>query len=141
MIEVLFWLVLIAYILYVSQVLISLIYWLLCLTPWCITFKKPTTMGVRSLIKLDLLTNVVRLMGTSIYPMYVLWETIDFSYESAILNMVISLFIFTAIQISLRDSKTLDNNYEEVMPNFSKYFKYGLFSYYRLIRGYLNVKH
>lgn len=45
MVEVLFWVVLIAYILYVSQVVISLIYWSLCLTHWGITFKKPTTMG------------------------------------------------------------------------------------------------
>lgn len=141
MIEVLFWLVLIAYILYVSQVLISLIYWGLCLTPWCIPFRKPTTDGVRSVIKLDLLSNILRLGWWSIYPLYVLWGAITFSYESGIFNMMLTFFVLTTFQVVLRDGKTLDKDYEDVMPDFTKYFKYGLFRYYRLRKGYLNVKH
>ena len=141
MVEVLFWLVLIAYILYVSQVLISLIYWGLCLTPWCISFRKPTTMGVRSVIKLDLLSNIVRLGLCSIYPLYLLWGAITFSYESGILNIMFIFFVVTTFQVVLREGKTLDKDYEDVMPNFVEYFKYGLFRFYRLLRGYLDVKH
>lgn len=141
MVEVLFWVVLIAYILYVSQVVISLIYWGLCLTPWCIPFRKPTTDGVRSVIKLDLLSNIARLGWWSIYPLYVLWGAITFSYESGIFNMMLTFFVLTTFQVVLRDSKTLDKNYEDVMPDFTKYFKYGLFMYYRLGKRYLNVKH
>lgn len=141
MVEILFWFVLIAYILYFSQVLISLIYWLLCLTPWGITFKKTTTMGVRSVIKLDLLSNVARLGWWSIYPLYVLWGAITFSYESGIFNMMLTFFVLTTFQVVLRDDKTLDKDYEDVMPDFTKYFKYGLFRYYRLGRGILHDKH
>lgn len=141
MIEVLFWLVLIAYILYVSQVLISLIYWGLCLIPWCIPFRKPTTDGVRSVIKLDLLSNIARLGWWSIYPLYVLWGAITFSYESGIFNMMLTFFVLTTFQVVLRDGKTLDKDYEDVMPDFTKYFKSGLFRYYRLGKGYLNVEH
>ena len=138
MVEVLFWLVLLAYILYISQIIVSLIYWSLCLIPWCITFKKSPSKFIKSIIKLDLLSNVARLLGVFVYPMYVLWGTISFSYESGILNMMFSLFVLNAIQLTLRDSRDLSKDYEEVMTDFTKYFKYGLFSYNRLLRGYLN---
>lgn len=142
MVEVLYWVVLVAYVLYVSQVAISLIYWSLCLTPWVITFKKPTTMGVRSVIRLDLMSNIARLLWCSGYPLFLLWGSI--SNEDYITGIAYLIFIFCvlfALRLALREAKTLDKDYEDVMPNFSKYFKYGLFSYYRLARGYLNVKH
>lgn len=141
MVEVLFWLVLIAYILYISQVLISLNYWLLCLTPWCITFKKPTTMGVRSVIRLDLMSNIARLLWCSSYPLFLLWgslKTNDYTTDIAFLMFIFG--VLSVLRFALRDSKTLDKDYEDVMPDFTKYFKYGLFSYYRFVRGYLNVK-
>lgn len=142
MVEVLFWLVLIAYILYVSQVVVSLIYWSLCLTPWVITFKKPTTMGVRSVIKLDLLSNVARLLWCSSYPLFLLWGSLAIGNHSTGAAYLIVVFgVLSALRIALKDTRTLDEDYEDVMPNFAKYFKYGLFSYYRLARGYLNVKH
>lgn len=140
MVEVLFWVVLIAYILYVSQVVISLIYWSLCLTPWVITFKKPTTMGVRSVIKLDLLSNVARLLWCSSYPLFLLWGNLAIDNRSTGAAYLIVVFgVLSALRLALRDAKTLDENYEDVMPNFSKYFKYGLFSYYRLVKGVSHV--
>lgn len=142
MVEVLFWVVLIAYILYVSQVAISLIYWGLCLTPWVITFKKLTTKGVRSVIKLDLLSNVARLLWCSSYPLFLLWGSLSIDdYTTGIAYLIFVFCVLSALRLALRDAKTLDKDYEDVIPNFSKYFKYGLFSYYRLARGYLNVKH
>lgn len=141
MVEVLFWVVLTAYVLYISQVLVSLIYWWLCLTPWCITFKKPTTMGVRSVIKLDLLSNVARLLWCSSYPLFLLWGSI--SNDDYITGIAYIIFIFCvlfALRFALKDGKTLDKDYEDVMPDFAKYFKYGLFNYYRFIGGYINVK-
>lgn len=142
MVEVLFWVVLIAYILYVSQVAISLVYWSLCLTPWVITFKKPTTMGVRSVIRLDLLSNVARLLWCSSYPLFLLWGSISIDdYTTGIAFIIFIFAILSSLRFALRDGKTLDKDYEEVMPDFSKYFNYGLFSYYRFGRGYLNVKH
>lgn len=141
MVEVLFWVVLIAYILYVSQVVISLIYWSLCLTPWVITFKKLTTMGVRSVIRLDLLSNVARLLWCSSYPLFLLWGSISIDDYTTGVAFILFLFaILSSLRFALRDGKTLDKDYEEVMPDFSKYFNYGLFSYYRFGRGYLNVK-
>ena len=140
MVEVLFWLVLIAYVLYVSQVVISLIYWSLCLTPWVITFKKPTTMGVRSVIKLDLLSNIARLLWCSSYPLFLLWGSLAIGNHSTGAAYLIVVFgVLSALRIALRDAKTLDGDYEDVMPNFAKYFKYGLFSYYRLIREVSHV--
>lgn len=140
MVEVLFWVVLTAYILYVSQVVISLNYWSLCLTPWVITFKKPTTMGVRSVIKLDLLSNVARLLWCSSYPLFLLWGSLSIDdYTTGIAYLIFVFCVLSALRLALRDAKTLDKDYEDVMPNFSKYFKYGLFSYYRLVRGYLHV--
>ena len=142
MVEVLFWLVLIVYALYISQVIISLNYWCLCLIPWCITFKKPTTMGVRSVIKLDLLSNIARLGWCSSYLLFILWGSIPI--DDYITGIAFILFIFailSSLRFALRDGKTLDKDYEDVMPNFTKYFKYGLFSYYRFVKGYLNVKH
>lgn len=142
MVEVLFWFVLIAYILYVSQVVISLIYWSLCLTPWVITFKKLTTMGVRSVIKLDLLSNVARLLWCSSYPLFLLWGSISIDdYTTGVAFILFIFAILFSLRFALRDSKTLDKDYEDVMPDFTKYFKYGLFSYYRFGRGYLNVKY
>lgn len=142
MVEVLFWVVLIAYILYVSQVVISLIYWSLCLTPWVITFKKPTTMGVRSVIRLDLMSNIARLLWCSSYPLFLLWGSISIDdYTTGIAFIIFIFAILSSLRFALRDGKTLDKDYEEVMPDFSKYFNYGLFSYYRFGRGYLNVKH
>ena len=142
MVEVLFWVVLIAYILYVSQVVISLIYWSLCLTPWVITFKKPTTMGVRSVIRLDLMSNIARLLWCSSYPLFLLWGSISIDdYTTGIVFIIFIFAILSSLRFALRDGKTLDKDYEEVMPDFSKYFNYGLFSYYRFGRGYLNVKH
>lgn len=142
MVEVLFWVVLIAYILYVSQVAISLVYWSLCLTPWVITFKKLTTMGVRSVIRLDLLSNVARLLWCSSYPLFLLWGSISIDdYTTGIVFIIFIFAILSSLRFALRDGKTLDKDYEEVMPDFSKYFNYGLFSYYRFGRGYLNVKH
>ena len=140
MVEVLFWVVLIAYILYVSQVVISLIYWCLCLTPWVITFKKPTTMGVRSVIKLDLLSNVARLLWCSSYPLFLLWGNLVISNHSTGAAYLIVVFgVLSALRLALRDARTLDEDYEDVMPNFAKYFKYGLFSYYRLVKGVSHV--
>lgn len=140
MVEVLFWVVLTAYILYVSQVVISLNYWSLCLTPWVITFKKPTTMGVRSVIKLDLLSNVARLLWCSSYPLFLLWGSLSIDdYTTGIAYLIFVFCVLSALRLALRDAKTLDKDYEDVMPNFSKYFKYGLFSYYRFVRRYLNV--
>lgn len=142
MVEVLFWVVLTIYVLYISQVLISLVYWWLCLTPWCITFKKPTTIGVRSVIRLDLLSNIARLGWCSSYPLFLLWGSI--SIDDFTTGVAFILFIFailSSLRFALRDGKTLDKDYEEVMPDFSKYFKYGLFNYFRLIKGYLNVKY
>ena len=142
MVEVLFWLVLIAYILYVSQVLVSLIYWSLCLTPWGISFKKTTTMGVRSVIKLDLLSNVARLLWCSTYPLFLLWGNIAIDDYTTGVAFILFLFaILSSLRFALRDGKTLDKDYLDVMPDFTKYFKYGLFSYYRFVKGYLNVKH
>ena len=142
MVEVLFWVVLIAYILYVSQVVISLIYWSLCLTHWGITFKKPTTIGVRSVIKLDLLSNVARLLWCSTYPLFLLWGSLAIDNRSTGAAYLIVVFgVLYALRVALRDARTLDEDYEDVMPNFSKYSKYGLFSYYRFARGYLSVKH
>ena len=142
MVEVLFWVVLIAYILYVSQVVISLIYWSLCLTPWVITFKKPTTMGVRSIIRLDLMSNIARLLWCSSYPLFLLWGSISIDdYTTGIVFIIFIFAILSSLRFALRNGKTLDKDYEEVMPDFSKYFNYGLFSYYRFGRGYLNVKH
>ena len=142
MVEVLFWVVLTAYILYVSQVVISLNYWSLCLTPWCITFKKPTTSGVRSVIKLDLLSNVARLGWCSSYFLFILWGSISINdYNTGIAYIMFIFCILFALRLALRDSKTLNKDYEDVMPDFTKYFKYGLFSYYRFVKGYLNVKH
>ena len=142
MVEVLFWVVLIAYILYVSQVAISLVYWSLCLTPWVITFKKLTTIGVRSVIRLDLLSNVARLLWCSSYPSFLLWRSISIDdYTTGIVFIIFIFAILSSLRFALRDGKTLDKDYEEVMPDFSKYFNYGLFSYYRFGRGYLNVKH
>lgn len=142
MVEVLFWVVLIAYILYVSQVAISLVYWSLCLTPWVITFKKLTTMGVRSVIRLDLMSNIARLLWCSSYPLFLLWGSISIDDYTTGVAFILFLFaILYSLRFVLRDGKTLDKDYEEVMPDFSKYFNYGLFSYYRFGRGYLNVKH
>jgi hypothetical protein len=141
MVEVLFLVVLIAYVLYVSQVLISLTYWSLCLTPQCITFKKPTTMGVRSVIKLDLLSNVARLLWCSSYPLFLLWGSISIdNYITGIAYIIFIFCVLFALRLALKDGKTLDKDYEDVMPDFAKYFKYGLFNYYRFIRGYINVK-
>lgn len=140
MVEVLFWLVLVAYVLYVSQVVISLIYWSLCLIPWGVTFKEPTTSGVRSVIKLDLLSNVARLLWCSSYPLFLLWGNLAIGNHSTGAAYFIVVFGgLNAFRIALREAKTLDDDYEDVMPNFAKYFKYGLFSYYRLAKGYLNV--
>lgn len=95
MVEVLFWVVLTAYILYVSQVVISLNYWSLCLTPWVITFKKPTTMGVRSVIKLDLLSNVARLLWCSSYPLFLLWGSLSIDdYTTGIAYLI---FVFLCL--------------------------------------------
>ena len=136
MVEVLFWVVLIAYILYVSQVVISLIYWSLCLTPWVITFKKPTTMGVRSVIRLDLMSNIARLLWCSSYPLFLLWGSISIDdYTTGIVFIIFIFAILSSLRFALRDGKTLDKDYEEVMPDFSKYFNYGLFSYYRFGRA------
>lgn len=137
MVEVLFWVVLTAYILYVSQVVISLNYWSLCLTPWVITFKKPTTMGVRSVIKLDLLSNVARLLWCSSYPLFLLWGSLSIDdYTTGIAYLIFVFCVLSALRLALRDAKTLDKDYEDVMPDFAKYFKYGLFNYYRFIKGY-----
>lgn len=136
MVEVLYWVVLLAYVLYVSQVTISLIYWSLCLTPWVITFKKPTTMGVRSVIRLDLISNIARLLWCSSYPLFLLWGNLAISNHSTSAAYLIVVFgVLSALRLALRDAKTLDKDYEDVMPDFAKYFKYGLFSYYRFVRG------
>ena len=140
MVNIVYLVVLSAYILYVSQVLVGLIYWWLCLTPWCISFKKPTTMGVRSVIKLDLLSNVARLLWCSSYPLFLLWGSI--SNDDCITGIAYIIFIFCvlfALRFALKDGKTLDKDYEDVMPDFTKYFKYGLFNYCRFIKGYLDV--
>lgn len=141
MVEVLFWVVLTAYVLYISQVLISLIYWLLCLSSLGITFKKSPTKEIKELIWSDLSSNILKLLILSVYPLYILWGTWSFSYGMGIFNMLLSLFVVTIMQIVCRDSRTLSDDYEKVMPDFAKYFKYGLFNYYRFVRGYLNVKH
>lgn len=141
MVEVLFWVVLIAYVLYISQVLISLIYWLLCLSSLGITFKKSLTKEIKELIWSDLSSNILRLLILSVYPLYILWGTWSFSYGMGIFNMLLSLFVVTIMQIVCRDSRKLSDDYEKVMPDFAKYFKYGLFNYYRFVKGYLNVKH
>lgn len=72
MVEVLFWVVLTAYVLYISQVLIILIYWLLCLSYLGITFKKSPTKEIKELIWSDLSSNILRLLILSIYPLYIL---------------------------------------------------------------------
>ena len=136
MVNIVYLVVLTAYILYVSQVVISLIYWSLCLTPWCISFKKPTTMGVRSVIKLDLLSNVARLLWCSSYPLFLLWGNLEVTNHSIGAAYLIVVFgVLCALRYALRDARTLDDSYTDVMPNFARYFKYGLFSYYRLLRG------
>jgi len=139
MVEVLFWVVLTAYVLYISQVLISLIYWLLCLSYLGITFKKSPTKEIKELIWSDLSSNILRLLILSIYPLYILWGTWSFSYVMGIFNMLLLLFEVTIMQIVCRDSRTLSDDYEKVMPDFAKYFKYGLFNYFRFIKGYLDV--
>ena len=140
MVNIVYLVVLTAYILYVSQVVISLIYWSLCLTPWCISFKKPTTMGVRSVIKLDLLSNVARLLWCSSYPLFLLWGSIsNDDYSTGIAYIIFIFCVLFALSFTLKDGKTLDKDYEDVMPDFTKYFKYGLFNYFRFIRGYLDV--
>lgn len=141
MVEVLFWVVLTACVLYISQVLISLIYWLLCLSSLGITFKKSPTKEIKELIWSDLSSNILRLLILSVYPLYILWGTWSFSYGMGIFNMLLSLFVVTIMQIVCRDSRKLSDDYEKVMPDFAKYFKYGLFNYYRFVRVYLNVKH
>lgn len=124
MVEVLYWVVLLAYVLYVSQVTISLIYWSLCLTPWVITFKKPTTMGVRSVIRLDLISNIARLLWCSSYPLFLLWGNLAISNHSTSAAYLIVVFgVLSALRLALRDAKTLDKDYEDVMPDFAKYFK------------------
>ena len=138
MVEVLFWVVLTAYVLYISQVLISLIYWLLCLSPLGITFKKSPTKEIRELIWSDLSSNILRLLILSIYPLYILWGTWSFSYGMGIFNMLLLLFEVTIMQIVCRDSRTLSDDYEKVMPDFAKYFKYGLFRYSRVIQEVVN---
>jgi hypothetical protein len=138
MVEVLFWVVLTAYILYISQVLISLIYWLLCLSPLGITFKKSPTKEIRELIWSDLSSNILRLLILSIYPLYILWGTWSFSYGMGVFNMLLLLFEVTIMQIVCRDSRTLSDDYEKVMPNFAKYFKYVLFRYSRVIQEIAN---
>ena len=140
MVNIVYLVVLTAYILYVSQVVISLIYWSLCLTPWCISFKKTTTMGVRSVIKLDLLSNVARLLWCSSYPLFLLWGSIsNDDYSTGIAYIIFIFCVLFALSFTLKDGKTLDKDYEDVMPDFTKYFKYGLFNYFRFIRGYLDV--
>ena len=138
MVEVLFWSVLIVYILYISQVLISLNYWLLCLTSWGITFKKSPTKEIKELIWSDLVSNVLRLLILSIYPLYILWGTLSFSYESGIFNMMLLLIVGHIIMFACEDSKELSNDYEKVMPDFAKYFKYGLFRYSKVIKEVSN---
>ena len=138
MVEVLFWVVLTAYVLYISQVLISLIYWLLCLSYLGITFKKSPTKEIKELIWSDLSSNILRLLILSIYPLYILWGTWSFSYEMGIFNMLLLLFEVTIMQIVCRDSRTLSDDYEKVMPDFAKYFKYGLFRYSKIIKEVAN---
>ena len=136
MVNIVYLVVLSAYILYVSQVLVGLIYWWLCLTPWCISFKKPTTMGVRSVIKLDLLSNVARLLWCSSYPLFLLWGSISNDYYITGIAYIIFIFcVLFALRFALKDGKTLDKDYEDVMPDFTKYFKYGLFNYCRFYKG------
>ena len=138
MVEVLFWVVLTAYVLYISQVLISLIYWLLCLSYLGITFKKSPTKEIKELIWSDLSSNILRLLILSIYPLYILWGTWSFSYVMGIFNMLLLLFEVTIMQIVCRDSRTLSDDYEKVMPDFAKYFKYGLFRYSKIIKEVVN---
>jgi hypothetical protein len=138
MVEVLFWVVLTAYVLYISQVLISLIYWLLCLSYLGITFKKSPTKEIKELIWSDLSSNILRLLILSIYPLYILWGTWSFSYVMGIFNMLLLLFEVTIMQIVCRDSRTLSDDYEKVMPDFAKYFKYGLFRYSKIIKEVAN---
>lgn len=112
------------------------------MTPWGISFKKPTTMGVRSVIKLDLLSNVARLLWCSTYPLFLLWGNIAIDDYTTGVAFILFLFaILYSLRFALRDGKTLDKDYLDVKPDFTKYFKYGLFSYYRFVKGYLNVKH
>lgn len=138
MVEVLFWVVLTAYVLYISQVLISLIYWLLCLSYLGITFKKSPTKEIKELIWSDLSSNILRLLILSIYPLYILWGTWSFSYAMGIFNMLLLLFEVTIMQIVCRDSRTLSDDYEKVMPDFAKYFKYGLYRYSKIIKEVAN---
>lgn len=139
MVNIVYLVVLTAYILYVSQVVISLIYWLLCLSSLGITFKNSPTKEIKELIWSDLSSNILRLLILSIYPLYILWGTWSFSYVTGIFNMLLLLFEVTIMQIVCRDSRTLSDDYKKVMPDFTKYFKYGLFNYYRFIKGYLDV--
>lgn len=98
-------------------------------------------MGVRSVIKLDLLSNVARLLWCSSYPLFLLWGSIpNDDYITGIAYIIFIFCVLFALRFALKDSKTLDKDYENVMPDFAKYFKYGLFNYNRIIRGYLNVK-
>jgi hypothetical protein len=113
MVEVLFWVVLTAYVLYISQVLISLIYWLLCLSSLGITFKKSPTKEIKELIWSDLSSNILRLLILSVYPLYILWGTWSFSYGMGIFNMLLSLFVVTIMQIVCRDSRKLSDDYEK----------------------------
>lgn len=138
MVEVLFWVVLTIHILYISQILVSLIYWLLCLSSWGITFKKSPTKEIKELIWSDLSFNILRLLILSIYPLYILWGTWSFSYEMGIFNMLLLLFEVTVIQVVCRDSRTISDDYEKVMPDFTKYFKYGLFRYSKVIKEVSN---
>lgn len=79
MVNIVYLVVLTAYILYVSQVVISLIYWLLCLSSLGITFKNSPTKEIKELIWSDLSSNILRLLILSIYPLYILWGTWSFS--------------------------------------------------------------
>lgn len=93
-------------------------------------------MGVRSVIKLDLLSNVARLLWCSTYPLFLLWGNLEVADHSTGAAYLIVVFgVLYALRSALRDARTLDDSYTDVMPNFTKYFKYGLFSYYRLVRG------
>lgn len=55
-----------------------------------------------------------------------------------IFNMLLLLFEVTIMQIVCRDSRTLSDDYEKVMPDFAKYFKYGLFRYSKIIKEVAN---
>ena len=135
MVEAIYWVFLLVYVVYFSQVVISLIYWLLCLIPKCITFKKPLTKEIKSMIKLDFSWNILRILWCFSYVTFRYWGTIPSDAKTGIEYISLIFVVVSALRFCYRDARVLEKDYDSYMPDFTKYFYYGLFSYYRFIRS------